>query len=159
MGKVIALGQITQEIVDSWLEKYDKRDDAFYCKECGSQIMQCTCYVSMHLKLFEPVCAGPGEVKTINYPYCLKCDGEIEYAQACFHVRAMNYEFRVVPHSMLLGKQMVEFWMAGQFVAGIYPHQDGIRVVSKYMTGVSKVRALPPAAIIFLGKKPVEGEI
>lgn len=36
MGKVIALGQITQEIVDSWLKKYDKRDGAFYCKECGS---------------------------------------------------------------------------------------------------------------------------
>ena len=157
MGRVIALGQITQEIVDSWLKKYDEGDGAFYCKECGSQIMQCTCYVSMHLKLFEPACAGPGEVKNINYPYCPKCDGEIEYAQACFHVRAMNYEFRVVPHSMLLGKQMIEFWKDGQFVAGIYPHQDGIRVVSKYMTGVSEEAGSPPAAIILLGKEPVGG--
>ena len=155
MGRVIALGQITQEIVDSWLKKYDKGDGAFYCKECGSQIMQCTCYVSMHLELFEPNCAGSGEVKTINYPYCPKCDGEIEYAQACFHVRAMNYEFRVVPHSMLLGKQMVEFWRDGQFVAGIYPHQDGIKVVSKYITSVSEEAGLPPAAIILLGKEPV----
>ena len=153
MGRVIALGQITQEIVDSWLEKYDKGDDAFYCKECGSQIMQCTCHVSMHLKLFEPACAGPGEVKTINYPYCPKCDGKIEYAQACFHVRAMNYEFRVVPHSMLLGKQMIEFWKDGQFIAGIYAHDDGIRIVSKYLGGVDHEPNFPPAIVIKLSSR------
>ncbi|GAH85432.1 unnamed protein product [marine sediment metagenome] len=63
------------------------------------------------------------------------------------------YEFRVVPHSILLGKQMIEFWKDGHFVAGIYPHQDGIRVVSKYMTGVSEETGSPPAAIILLGSE------
>ena len=70
----------------------------------------------------------------------------------------MSYEFRVVPHSMLPGKQAVECWRDGKFVAGIYPHQDGIRIVSKYMTDVSK-EAEPamargewlPAALIELG--------
>ncbi len=68
-----------------------------------------------------------------------------------------NTEFRVKPHGTLPGQQMIEFWRDGQFVAGIYPHQDGIRVVSKYMTGVSEEAGLPPAAIIFLGKEPVGG--
>lgn len=85
-GKIIALGQITPEIINSWSEKYEKRDGAFYCKKCGSQILQTTCYVSIHLRVFEPSCAGPGKVQQINYPFCPKCDGEIEYAQACFHV-------------------------------------------------------------------------
>ena len=48
----------------------------------------------------------------------------------------MSYEFHVVGHSILPGKQAVECWREGVFVAGIYPHQDGIRIVSKYMTEV-----------------------
>lgn len=83
---IIALGQITQEIVNSWEKRFEKRDGLFYCKECGSQIMQTTCYVSIHLKEFEPSCAGGGEVKTINYPFCPKCDGDIDYVSACYHV-------------------------------------------------------------------------
>lgn len=79
------LGQITQEIVNSWQERYDKKDGLFYCKECGSQVMQTTCYVSLHLKMFEPTCAGTGEVKNINYPFCPKCDGGLEYVTACYH--------------------------------------------------------------------------
>ena len=71
----------------------------------------------------------------------------------------MEERFRIVPHAQLPSKQMVEFWREGQFVAGIYPHQDGIRVVSKYMTGVSEEAGLLPAAIIFLGKEPVGGGI
>ena len=86
MGKIIALGQITNEIIDSWLGKYEMVDGTFYCKKCGSQILQATCYVSIHLREFEPLCAGSGKVRQINYPFCPKCDGEIEYAQACFHV-------------------------------------------------------------------------
>ncbi len=73
----------------------------------------------------------------------------------------MGYEFRVVPHSILQDKQAVECWRDGKFVAGIYPHQDGIRIVSKFMTDVSK-EAEPayaggqwlPSAIVKLGKKP-----
>jgi len=44
-----------------------------------------------------------------------------------------NTEFRVKPHETLPGNQMVEFWRDGVFVAGIYPHEDGIRIVSKYI--------------------------
>jgi len=33
---------------------------------------------------------------------------------------------------------MVECWRDGVFVAAIYPHQDGIRIVSKYMTDMLK---------------------
>ncbi|GAI95508.1 unnamed protein product [marine sediment metagenome] len=47
-----------------------------------------------------------------------------------------NTEFRVKPHGTLPGNQMVEFWRDGVFVAGIYPHEDGIRIVSKYIDGV-----------------------
>jgi len=74
----------------------------------------------------------------------------------------MNYEFRLVPHLILPGKQAVECWRDGKFVAGIYPHQDGIRVVSKFMTDVCK-EVEPamargewlPSAIIKLGVKRV----
>lgn len=62
----------------------------------------------------------------------------------------MSYEFRVVPHSILPGLQMVECWRDGEFVAGVYPHQDGIRVVSKFMTAVTKETHYPPSIIIKL---------
>jgi len=79
------LGQITDEIVKGWEKRYEKRDDGFYCWECGSQIMQTTCHVSMHLKIFEPQCAGPGNVQKVNYPFCPKCDGELDHVTACYH--------------------------------------------------------------------------
>ncbi|MBA7486112.1 hypothetical protein ES707_21665 [subsurface metagenome] len=48
------------------------------------------------------------------------------------------------------GKHMVEYWRDGKFIAGIYPHQDGIRVVSKYITGASMEEKPVPAAVIKL---------
>lgn len=74
----------------------------------------------------------------------------------------MSYEFRVVPHLTLSGKHGVECWRDGKFVAGIYPHEDGIRIVSKFITDVYK-EAEPactgsqwlPSAIVKLGEKPV----
>jgi len=86
MANVKELGKITEDIVYSWWKKYEKKEDGYYCKQCGSLIQQTTCYVSVHLKLFEPACAGPGKVIHINYPYCPKCDGEIDHATACFHI-------------------------------------------------------------------------
>ena len=67
--------------------------------------------------------------------------------------RAMNYKFKIVPHSMIADKQAVEFWREGVFVAGIYPHEDGIRIVSKYMDGVEHEPGYPPAAIVHLSKE------
>ena len=62
----------------------------------------------------------------------------------------MEESFRVCPHGQLREKMMVEYWRDGQFVAGIYPHQDGIRVVSKYMVGVSEDTTFPRSAVIKL---------
>ena len=62
----------------------------------------------------------------------------------------MAYEFKVRPHGILPGKEMVECWRDGVFVAGIYPHRDGIRIVSKYMTRVEQETGLPPAAVVKL---------
>lgn len=90
MSKVIELGQITQEIIDSWPQKYEKREDGYYCKVCGSRIQETMCHVSIHLKLFEPAHAGPGRVIPINYPYCPKCDGKLDYATACYHVDSLE---------------------------------------------------------------------
>lgn len=50
----------------------------------------------------------------------------------------MEERFKVCPHMALPGKTMAEYWRDGKFVAGIYAHQDGIRIVSKYMTDVEK---------------------
>lgn len=60
------------------------------------------------------------------------------------------FEFRVCPHLSIIGKEMVEIWRDGVFVAGLYPHEDGIRVVSKYMKGVSEDKAFPPSAVFHL---------
>ena len=65
--------------------------------------------------------------------------------------KAMSYEFRVVPHAQLPGAQVVECWQDGVFVVGVYPHEDGIRIVSKYMLDVSREDGWPPSAIIKLG--------
>ena len=63
-----------------------------------------------------------------------------------------NIEFRVKPHGTLPGNQMVEFCRDGVFVAGIYPHEDGIRIVSKYMDGVEHEPGYPPAVVVQLSK-------
>jgi len=64
----------------------------------------------------------------------------------------MSYEFRIVPHAQLPGKEMVECWRDGVFVAGVYPHEDGIRIVSKYMLDVSREADWPPTALIKLSE-------
>jgi len=63
-----------------------------------------------------------------------------------------NIEFRIKPHGILPGKRMVEFCRDGVFVAGIYPHEDGIRIVSKYMDGVEHELGYPPAVVVQLSK-------
>ena len=60
--------------------------------------------------------------------------------------------FKLAPHDLLPGKMMVEFWRDGQFIAGIYPHEDGIRIVSKYLDGVSTDPGYPPAAVVKLSR-------
>ena len=62
----------------------------------------------------------------------------------------MRETFRVCPHDQLPGKIMIEFWRGKEFVAAIYPHQDGLRIVSKHLDGVTEDHSFPPAAIIRL---------
>jgi len=62
-------------------------------------------------------------------------------------------EFRLSPHDQLAGKTMIEYWRDGKFIAGIYPHRDGIRIVSKYLAGVDEDHSCPPAAVIKLEVK------
>lgn len=64
-----------------------------------------------------------------------------------------SMEFKVRPHGILPGSQMVEVWRNGVFVAGVFPHEDGIRVLSKYMTRTVTEDGLPPAVVIYLGKE------
>ena len=62
----------------------------------------------------------------------------------------MEERFKICPHDQLPSKMMVEYWRGNKFIAGIYPHQDGIRIVSKYLVGVSEDPSYPPAAVIKL---------
>jgi len=73
-----------------------------------------------------------------------------------------NIKLKVVDHAFLPGRKSVECWRDGVFVAAIYPHQDGLRIVSKYMTDVVReeepvmsVGGWAPSAIVKLGKQEV----
>ena len=56
-------------------------------------------------------------------------------------------EFRLATHSQT-GKHMVKVWKDGLFIASIYGHDDGLRVVSKYLDGVEHEAGNPPAMVI-----------
>ncbi len=60
-------------------------------------------------------------------------------------------EFRIVPHT-LTGKPMVEVWQGGEFIASIHAHEDGMRIVSKYLDGVEHEVATPPSIVIKFSK-------
>ena len=56
-------------------------------------------------------------------------------------------EFRVSTNT-LTQKPMVEVWKDGEFIASIDGHDDGMRIVSKYLDGVEHEAANPPAMVI-----------
>lgn len=58
-----------------------------------------------------------------------------------------RFQFRVVPHSIVPGALVVECWRDGQFVAAVYEHEGGLRIVSKYMGLVVKEDGLPSAIV------------
>ncbi|MBA7670696.1 hypothetical protein ES703_78842 [subsurface metagenome] len=58
-------------------------------------------------------------------------------------------EFRLAK-SQLTGKDMVEVWRDGKFVASIYEHEDGMHVVSKYLDGVKHEPIYPPSVVVRL---------
>jgi len=64
---------------------------------------------------------------------------------------AQAMEFRITTHTVT-GKPMVEVWKDGEFIAGIYVHEDGIRIVSKYLDGVEHETDMPPSVVIKFSK-------
>lgn len=56
-------------------------------------------------------------------------------------------EFRIAKHTVT-GKPMVEVWRDGKFIAGIYAHEDGMRIVSKHLDGVEHEVTSPPGVVI-----------
>jgi len=58
-------------------------------------------------------------------------------------------EFRLATH-LQTGKPMVEVWKDGSFIASIYSHDDGLRIVSKYLDGVEHEPVFPPSTVIKL---------
>lgn len=57
--------------------------------------------------------------------------------------------FTVKAHR-LLPETMVEVWRDGEFVAAIYGHEDGVRLVSKYLDGVDEETGRPPSVVVKL---------
>ena len=64
----------------------------------------------------------------------------------------MGMEFLVSEHTMT-HKPMVEAWKDGEFIASIYGHDDGLRVVSKYLDGVDHEPVFPPTIVIKLSSR------
>jgi len=60
-------------------------------------------------------------------------------------------EFRIGNHTVT-GKPMVEVWKDGEFIACIYGHEDGMRIVSKYLDGVEHEAVIPPSVVIRFSK-------
>ena len=56
-------------------------------------------------------------------------------------------EFRIATHTET-GDDMVEIWRDGEFIAGIYSHEEGVRIVSKYLDGVEHEVAIPPCVTV-----------
>ena len=88
-----------------------------------------------------------------SYDDSKDCCSHIIIAPVLLPKPEMNEEFKVKPHGVLSGKEMVEYWRGGRFVAGIYPYQDGIRVVSKYLVRTPPEGGLPSSVVIELAAK------
>ncbi len=58
-------------------------------------------------------------------------------------------EFLLSTH-LVTRKPMVEVWKDAKFIASIYAHEDGMRIVSKYLDGVEHEVGMPPAIVIKL---------
>lgn len=61
----------------------------------------------------------------------------------------MGIEFRVSTNT-ITEKPVVEALKNGEVIAYIYGHDDGLRVVSKYLDGVDHEPGFPPALVIKL---------
>ena len=48
------------------------------------------------------------------------------------------YSFKISPHLVLPEREKIECWRDGVLVAGIFPQQDGISIVSEYVMDIQK---------------------
>lgn len=48
------------------------------------------------------------------------------------------------------GEPVVEVWFGDTFVASIYGHPEGVRLISKYYDGVRSEPGFPPGVVIKL---------
>lgn len=87
---VTVFSKLTAEQANQWLadrtKSYKVAEEGYRCPTCDAIIMQTTLYVSLHDILFGDSCAGWGEVKAVNFPYCPICDGVPEIVRGCIHV-------------------------------------------------------------------------
>lgn len=60
--------------------------------------------------------------------------------------------FKLAPHSVLSGVQLVEIWDEGEMIGSIYPTEVGIKVISKHVAndleGVIHIERHQPASHI-----------
>jgi len=56
-------------------------------------------------------------------------------------------KFRISTHSET-DEPMVEVWRDDKFIAGIYGHKEGVRLVNKYLDGVEHEASMPPSVVI-----------
>ena len=63
--------------------------------------------------------------------------------------RVMEFRINTDP---VTRKPMVEVWREEEFIAGIYVHEDGMRIVSNYLDGVEHETDRPPSIVIKLAK-------
>lgn len=56
-------------------------------------------------------------------------------------------EFRIATDTAT-GDDMVEVWRDGERIAGIHPHEEGVRIASKHLDGVEHEVAMPPGVIV-----------
>ena len=61
-------------------------------------------------------------------------------------------KFKLATHTQS-GRTMVEVFRDDTFVAGIYGHEKGIQLVSKYFDGVERNPGYPPSVVIKLAEK------
>ena len=60
-----------------------KEDGGYKCDNCGGNIQQIECFISMHYRIFT-TCTG-GEVKIIPVPYCSVCEKKPD-DHGCLHI-------------------------------------------------------------------------
>jgi hypothetical protein len=84
-------GKLSPEEFNDFIDKhkeehYEDKGEGLVCKKCGLPVLQTTCVVSIHDKMFPDQCAGSGKVQRILLSYCLKCEGEPTVTSTCVHI-------------------------------------------------------------------------